>query len=110
PRAERASGTCRESHYPRPQFLLRRIQGFKIDQPAALPEQGDGFYRTFGVRQIDLAARPQPDVRPLSAPARHRRSFGRWREHSFDSDGSESAARAHRHGVSETDAVSNVDL
>jgi phosphate transport system ATP-binding protein len=37
---------------------------------SALREQGDRLHRAVGLRQVDAAARPQPDVRSLSQPAR----------------------------------------
>ena len=43
-------------------------------------------------------------------PARDRRRDFRRRQYSVAEAGSQSAARAHRHGVSEADAVSDVDL
>ena len=73
-------------------------------------EQGDRLHRPVGLRQVDFAARAQPHVRPLSEPARDRRGHVRRHQYPFAAAGSQSAARAHRHGVSEADAVSDVDL
>ena len=73
-------------------------------------EQGDGLHRPVGLRQVDAAARPQPHVRPLSQPARRGRGAVRRREHPLAQAGSQPAARPHRHGVPEADAVPDVDL
>jgi phosphate transport system permease protein len=100
----------RKDHDPRSQFLLRRRSSAEIDQPFALREQGHRLHRSVGLRQIDFAARPQPHVRPLSAPARDRRSHVRRRQYPVAQAGPQSAARPHRHGVPEADAVSDVDL
>ena len=43
---------------------------------------GDGVHRAVGLRQVDAAARAEPDVRALSGPARRRRDPARRREHS----------------------------
>ena len=55
-------------------FYYGDSQGAESDQPAALSEQGHRLHRPVRLRQIDVIARAQPHVRPLSEPARHRRS------------------------------------
>ena len=84
--------------------------GAEEHQPDALREQGDRVHRPVGLRQVHAAARAQPHVRPLSRPARDRRGPARRREHPLAQAGSQPAARAHRHGVPEADAVPDVDL
>ena len=108
--ASRSGRPRRKGHDPQSRFLLRRLAGAEIDQPAALREQGHRLHRSVGLRQVDLAARAQPHVRPLSAPARHRRGHVRRRQYPVAAAGPQSAARAHRHGVPEADAVPDVDL
>ena len=54
-------------------FYYGDQQGAEEHQPPALREQGDRLHRAVGLRQVDAAARAQPDVRPLSEPARRGR-------------------------------------
>ncbi len=63
-----------EGHDQEPRVLLRRQPGAQGHQPVALRQQDDGLHRPVGLRQVDPAAHPEPHVRPLSRPARHRRS------------------------------------
>ena len=91
-------------------FYYGDHRALKDINAAALRRQGDGLHRPVRLRQVDAAARPQPDVRPLSEPARRRRRDARRREHPVAQAGPQPAARAHRHGVPEADAVPDVDL
>ncbi len=66
-------GPRREGLRPRPRLLLRRQPRAEDHQRVALSRQGDRLHRPVRLRQVHAAARPQPHVRPLSQPARHRR-------------------------------------
>ena len=68
------------------------------------------LHRAVRLRQVDAAADLQPDVRPLSRPARHRPGDAGPDQHPRSQARSQSAARAGRHGVPEADAVSDDDL
>ena len=104
------AGLDRADLDPRPQLLLRRQPGAEGHHAAALRRQGHGLHRPVRLRQVHAAARPQPDVRPLSEPARRGRGDARRRGHPVAQAGPQPAARAHRHGVPEADAVPDVDL
>ncbi len=92
-------------------FFYGESQRAEGHQPAALREQGHRLHRPVGLRQVDAAARPQPDVRPLSGPARRGRGAVRRRAtSSTPRPGPQPAALADRHGVPEADAVPDVDL
>ena len=116
----RPAASCRDRHRracaekivgPQPRVLLRRQPGAEGHQPAALRQQGDRLHRPVGLRQVDPAARPEPDVRPLSrASAPPARCCSTARTSCDAEPGPQPAARAHRHGVPEADAVPDDDL
>ena len=106
-----AAGLRREDLDPRPRISSTATsQALKNDQPRRSTSTGDRVHRPVGLRQVDAAARAQPHVRALSGPARDRRGAARRREHPRRRSGPQPAARAHRHGVPEADAVPDVDL
>ncbi len=77
----------------------------------SIERQGHGLHRPVGLRQVDPAAHPQPDVRPLSEAARRRRGAARRRRTSSSPRQDLNLLRAaDRHGVPEADAVPDVDL
>ena len=68
------------------------------------------LHRPVRLRQVHAAADLQPDVRPLSRPARDRAVDARPDQHPRPQARSQSAARPRRHGVPEADAVPDDDL
>jgi phosphate transport system ATP-binding protein len=47
-------------------FYYDQSHGAEGHQPAALRQEGHRLHRPVGLRQVDPAARPEPDLRPLS--------------------------------------------
>ena len=67
--------------HPQPRLLLRQQPRAEEHRPGPSRSPGDRHDRSVGLRQVDAAARAEPDVRPLSRPARHRRGDDGRREH-----------------------------
>ena len=106
-RAARGAG---QGHRARPEFLLRRAPRAEEHQPDARRQPRHRLHRPVRLRQVDAAADLQPDVRPLSGPARHRAVDAGPDQHPRPQARPQSAARPGRHGVPEADAVPDDDL
>ena len=69
-----AGGTAREDRDPRSTFSMAKFQALKTCQPDDARPPGDRLHRPVGLRQVDLAALPQPHVRLYPTARRPARS------------------------------------
>ncbi len=67
-----AAGGPGQGHRAQPELLLRREPRAEEHQPDARHQSRHRLHRPVRLRQVDVAADLQPDVRPLSGPARGR--------------------------------------
>ena len=70
-----------EDLHPQPGLFLRRQPRAEEHQSGSSGSPGDRHDRPVRLRQVDAAARAEPDVRPVSRSARHRRGDDGRPEH-----------------------------
>ncbi len=91
-------------------FYYGKFQALKNINLEIPEKKVTAFIGPSGLRQVDAAARLQPDVRALSGAARRGRSQRRRRQRPDVEGGCRADPRQDRHDLPEADTVSDVDL